>query len=88
MRKSAFCICENKGTDQLYTIPLLNKSEISRLSPSSVVVQPVLGQPRSEQVGSYYKGADQSAHLPHYCSLAGCQLVYPPNFRHLCTVDA
>ena len=58
MRKPAFCICENKDTDQLCgnrtadqrlcvryidsTIPLLSKSEISSLSPSSVVVQPRL----------------------------------------------
>ena len=44
LRKPAFCICENKGPDQLYTadqcfvfrfidssIPLLPKSEISNL---------------------------------------------------------
>ena len=58
MRKSAFCICENKDADQLrgnreadqrlcfrYTdsaIPRLPKSEISSLQPSSVVVQPAL----------------------------------------------
>ena len=56
VRKPAFCICENKDADQLrgnreadqrlcfrYTdsiIPLLPKSEISSLYPSSVVVQP------------------------------------------------
>ena len=55
MRKLAFCICENKDADQLRinreadqrlcfrytdsTIPLLPKSEISSLSPSSVTVQ-------------------------------------------------
>ena len=54
MRKPAFCICENKDADQLRgnceadqrlcfrykdsTIPLLHKSEISRLYPSSVTV--------------------------------------------------
>ena len=54
MRKPAFCICENKDADQLrgnreaeqrlcfrYTdskIPLLPKSEISSLQPSSVAV--------------------------------------------------
>ena len=54
MRK-AFCICENKGTDQLRvncatdqclcfcyiisTIPLLSESKISSLEPSYVVVQ-------------------------------------------------
>ena len=55
MRKPAFCICENKDADQLrviregdqrlcfrYTdcqIPLLPKSEILSLQPSSVAVQ-------------------------------------------------
>ena len=55
MRKPAFCICENKDADQLYgnrtadqclcfhytdsTIPLLPKSEISRLYLSSVAPQ-------------------------------------------------
>ena len=58
MRKPAFCICEIKDTDQLRgkgetdqrlcfrytdsTIPLLPKSEISSLLPSSVAVQPGL----------------------------------------------
>ena len=58
MRKPDFCICENKDADQLRgnreadqrlcfrytdsTIPLLSKSEISILRPSSVVVQPDL----------------------------------------------
>ena len=58
MRKPAFCICENKDADQLRgnreadqrlcfrytdsTIPLLPKSEISSLYPSSVAVQPGL----------------------------------------------
>ena len=56
MRKPVFCICENKDADQLRsncaadqrlcfrytdrTIPLLPKSEISSLWPSSVAVQP------------------------------------------------
>ena len=56
MRKPAFCICENKVVDQLQSnyiadkhlcfcyidskIPLLPKSKISSLKPSSVVVQP------------------------------------------------
>ena len=51
MRKPAFCICENKGADQLHgfhykgsTIHLLSKSEISKLEPSSVAVQPGLCQ--------------------------------------------
>ena len=58
MRKPVFCMCKNKGADKLRgsraadqrlyfhfmdsTIPLLPKSEISSLSPSSVVVQPSL----------------------------------------------
>ena len=58
MRKPDFCICEHKDADQLRgnreadqrlcfpyidsTIPLLSKSEISSLYPSSVVVQPGL----------------------------------------------
>ena len=58
MRKPDFCICKNKDADQLRgnceadqhlcfryidsTIPLLSKSEISRLKPSSVAVQPGL----------------------------------------------
>ena len=59
MRKPAFCICENKGADQLHsnraadkslcfryidsTIPLLSKSKFSGLWPS-VVMQPGLNQ--------------------------------------------
>ena len=58
MRKTAFCICENKDADQLRgnreadqrlcfrytdsTISLLPKYEISSLQPSSVTVQPGL----------------------------------------------
>ena len=58
MRKPAFCICKNKDADQLRgnreanqhlcfrykdsTIPLLHKSEISSLYPSSVIGQPGL----------------------------------------------
>ena len=64
MRKPTFCTCENKDADQLRgdreadqlicvryidsTIPLLSKSEISSLWPSSVAVQPGLCQTRSE----------------------------------------
>ena len=71
-----FCICENKGADQLRcnpeadqrlcfrytdsTIPLLSKSEISRLYPSSVTAQhglcrtlrkPVFSQRGSNVIG-------------------------------------
>ena len=58
VRKPAFCICVNKDADHLRgdreadqhlcfryidsTIPLLSKSEISSLQPSSVAVQPGL----------------------------------------------
>ena len=58
MRKPAFCICENKDTDQLRgnreadqrlcfhymnsTIPLLSKSEISSLEPYFMAIQPGL----------------------------------------------
>ena len=64
MRKPDFCICENKDADQLRgnreadqrlcfrnidsTIPLLCKSEISSLQPSSVTAQPGLCRTRSE----------------------------------------
>ena len=64
MTKPAFCICENKDADQLRgnreadqrlcfrytdsTIPLLSKSEISSLMPSSVAVQTGLCLTRSE----------------------------------------
>ena len=64
MRKPAFCICENKDADQLRgnreadqrlcfrytdsTIPLLSKSVISSLKPSSVAVQPGLCRTWSE----------------------------------------
>ena len=60
MRKPAFCICENKGADQLRgnreadqrlcfrytdsTIHLLPKSEISSLQPSSSLKFQVLGR--------------------------------------------
>ena len=62
MRKPDFCIRENKDADQLRgnreadqrlcfryidsTIPLLHKSEISSLQPSSVAVQPGCVGPR------------------------------------------
>ena len=63
-RKLAFCICEDKDADQLRgnreadqrlclrytdsTIPLLSKSEISSLQPSSVALQPSLCRTWSE----------------------------------------
>ena len=64
MRKLVFGICENKDSDQLRgnceadqhlcfrpidsTIPLLPKSGISSLMPSSVAVQPGLCRTRSK----------------------------------------
>ena len=64
MRKLDFCICENKDADQLRgnreadqrlcfrftdsTIPLLPKTEISILLPSSVTAQPGLCRTWSE----------------------------------------
>ena len=70
MRKPAFCFCENKDADQLRgdheadqrlcfrytdsTIPLLSKSEISNLWPSSVAVQPGLCRTRSETLNTSF----------------------------------
>ena len=64
VRKTDFCICENKDTDQLRgnseadkrlcfsdidsTISLLSKYEISSLKPSSVAVHPCLCETWSE----------------------------------------
>ena len=64
MRKPMFCICENKGADQLHrdceadqrlcfryidsTIPLLSKLKVSSLKQSSVAAQPDLSQTRLE----------------------------------------
>ena len=64
MSKTAFCMCKNKGANQLRgnqeadqrlcfhyidsTIPYLSNSKISSQYPSSVDVQPILWRPRSE----------------------------------------
>ena len=59
MRKPTFCICENKGADQLHgdrlcfryidsTIPLLSKFKMSSLKQYSVAAQPDMCQIRSE----------------------------------------
>ena len=52
MGKPTICLGKNKGADQLRntdsTIPLLSKSKISSLLPSSVTVQPGLCQTWSE----------------------------------------
>ena len=66
MRKPCFCLCKNKGADQLRsnceadqrlcfrytdsTIPLLPKSKISSIYLSSVVAQTGLCQTRSESL--------------------------------------
>ena len=75
MRKPDFCICENKDADQLRgdreadqrlcfrftdsTIPLLSKSEISNLQPSSIAVQPGLCRTRSETITWFSHDAAQ-----------------------------
>ena len=72
MRKLAFCMCENKGADQLHgyreadqhlcfhyigsTIPLLFKPQFSNLKPSSVVVQPGLYWTWSETSKTVFSG--------------------------------
>ena len=89
MRKPTFRICENKDADQLRgnreadqrlcfryidsMIPLLSKSEISSVYPSSVAVQPGLCRTRSETRmlffscrGSYFHSV--SAHAIFKCS--------------------
>ena len=66
MRKPEFCLCENKGADQLRsnceadqrlcfhytdsTLPLLLKSEISSFYPASVTVQTDLCRTCSETI--------------------------------------
>ena len=70
MRKPFFCTCKNKDADQLCgdrtadqrlcfryidsTIPLLLKSEISSLQPSSVAVQPGLCRTWSETLKTFF----------------------------------
>ena len=83
MRKQTFCISENKDADQLRgnrkadqrlcfryidsTIPLLSKSEISSLYPSSVAVQPSLCRTMSETPKTGF-----------YTTMLKCiQLLYP-----------
>ena len=70
MRKPAFCMCQNKATDQLFgnhtadqclcfrfkgsAIPLLPESKISSLEPSYVAVQPGLCQTRLETPKTFF----------------------------------
>ena len=79
MRKPTFCICENKDADQLRgdreadqrlcfryidsTIPILSKSEISNLYPSSVAVQPGLCRTWSETRLFFFHDAAQIIEL-------------------------
>ena len=86
MRKPAFCTCENKDADQLRgnreadqrlcfrytdsTIPLLLKSEISSLKPSSVAVQPGLCRTWSGNPEDRF--SHNEAHLYQYFSLLSC----------------
>ena len=80
MRKPTFCICENKDADQLRgnreadqrlcfryldsMIPLLSKSEISSLWPSSVAVQPGLCRTWSET--RMFVFSRRGSFEPHY----------------------
>ena len=82
MRKPAFCICESEDADQLRgnreadqrlcfrhtdsTIPLLPKSEISSLLPSSVVVQPGLCRTWSETPTTGFRTAGLNYDLKGY----------------------
>ena len=70
MRKPAFCMCENKDSDQLRgnyeadqrlcfryiasTIPLLCKYKFSSLKPSSVTAQPGLCRTGSDTANTIF----------------------------------
>ena len=89
MRKPTYCICENKDADQLRgnreadqhlsfcytdsTIPLLPKSGISSLYPSSVAVQPGLCRIRSETRRLVFsrRGSNVASDQDLYCLLTG-----------------
>ena len=76
MRKPEFCLCENKGADQLRsnceadqrlcfcytdnTVPVLLKSEISSLYPSSIAAQAGLCRTWSETPKSHSDSFDSS----------------------------
>ena len=81
MGKPTICICENKEADQLLsyceadqclcfrytdsTIPLLSKSKISSLYPSSVTVQSGLCQTWSEpQIVGFLMHSSNFANMP------------------------
>ena len=83
MRKPAFCICEIKAADQLCgnrtadqrlcfrytdsTIPLLPKSEISSLKPSSVGLQPGLCQIWSENPEDRFSQNEAQIEMKLFC---------------------
>ena len=81
VRNPAFCICKNKDADQLSsnceadqrlcfrytdsTIPLLPKSQISMLYPSSVAVQPGLCRTWSENLKTSFLASRLICYLCH-----------------------
>ena len=90
MRKPAFCICQNKDTDQLRgnreadqrlcfrytdsTIPLLPKSEISSLLPSSVAVQPGLCGTWTETPKTGFLTPGSNVFNLHCLSIVNCHM--------------
>ena len=75
MRRPVLYICENKGADQLRgnlwyryidsTVPLLPKSEISSLYPSSVAVESGLCQTCSETLKTgFFRGKAGVSSVP------------------------
>ena len=86
MRKPTICICENKDADQLRgyreadqrlcfgytdsTIPLLSKSKISSLYPSSVTVQASLCRTWSETTVLVFPRGGSNVKLMHVNSRA------------------
>ena len=82
VRKPAFCICENKDPDQLCgnreadqhlcfrfidcTIPLLPKSKISSLYPSSMAVQSGLCGTRSKTLKTIF--SQRGSNINRYLS--------------------
>ena len=96
MRKPAFCICENKDADQLRskcaadqrlcfryldsTTPLLPKSEISSLYPSSVAVQHGLRRKPRRPVFSQ-RSSNNAIHVPGTVGAFG-EVIHRP-FWHI-----
>ena len=103
MRNPDFCICENKGADQLRgnreadqrlcfryidsTIPLLSKSEISSLYPFSVVAQLGLCRTRSETPKTGFLRT-RLVFVPQKYQSRYCRCVCTnQNMRKTCTTD-